>query len=77
VTQPQLRDEGTVLVRRNVRKLYPAIVAVLILLVGLLGATSCVSMPVRKFEDTRSMMDTFITILRLRDGLTSFPVRLL
>ena len=50
------------LIGKNVRKLYFVIVAVLILLVGLLGATSCISMPVRKFEDTRSMMDTFVTI---------------
>ncbi len=37
------------------------IVSVLVLLIATLSATSCAA-PLRKFEDTRSMMDTFVTI---------------
>ena len=38
------------------------IAGVLILLVAALGATSCTSRPLLKFEETRSMMDTFVTV---------------
>ena len=38
------------------------IVGVLILLIVALGVTSCTDQPLRKFEATRSMMDTFVTI---------------
>jgi len=41
---------------------YRIIASVLILLIAALGATSCLSKPLLKFEETRSMMDTFITI---------------
>jgi len=37
------------------------IVSVLVLLIAALGATSCAT-PLRKFEVTRSMMDTFVTV---------------
>jgi len=43
------------------KKPYPIIVSVLVLLIATLGATSCTT-PLRKFEATRSMMDTFVTI---------------
>ncbi|MFC1938741.1 FAD:protein FMN transferase [Chloroflexota bacterium] len=38
------------------------IVSVLVPLIAMLGATSCAAPLLRKFEDTRSMMDTFVTI---------------
>ncbi|MEJ2046695.1 MAG: FAD:protein FMN transferase, partial [Dehalococcoidia bacterium] len=44
------------------RRPYLIIASVLILLIATLGASSCASPILRKFEDTRSMMDTFVTI---------------
>jgi len=41
---------------------YRIIAGVLILLITALGATSCISKPLLKFEETRSMMDTFVTV---------------
>ena len=38
------------------------IVSALVLLIAMLSATSCAAPLLRKFEDTRSMMDTFVTI---------------
>lgn len=44
------------------RKPYWIIAAVLVLLALAFGATSCLGPPLKKFEATRSMMDTFVTI---------------
>jgi thiamine biosynthesis lipoprotein len=44
------------------RKPYLIIVSVLVLLTTILSATSCTTPSLSKFEDTRSMMDTFVTI---------------
>ena len=44
------------------KRLYRIIVSVLILIIVVFGTTSCTSQPLRKFEATRSMMDTFVTI---------------
>jgi thiamine biosynthesis lipoprotein len=44
------------------RKPYLITVSVLILIIATLSATSCTTPLLSKFEDTRSMMDTFVTI---------------
>ena len=44
------------------KKPYRIIADVLILLIASLGTTSCTSKPLKKFEETRSMMDTFVTV---------------
>jgi thiamine biosynthesis lipoprotein len=46
----------------SMRKPYWVIVGVLILLIATLGAPGCIGSSLKKFEATRSMMDTFVTI---------------
>jgi thiamine biosynthesis lipoprotein len=38
------------------------IISILVFLIAALGATSCAAAPPRKFEVTKSMMDTFVTV---------------
>ena len=53
------------------KKSYKVIAGLLILLNVALGATSCTSKPLMKFEETRDMMGTFVTITVYSDEKTA------
>ncbi|MCD6453260.1 MAG: FAD:protein FMN transferase [Dehalococcoidales bacterium] len=44
------------------KKSYRVIAGVLTILIVAFGITGCISQPLQKFEETRSLMDTFVTI---------------
>ena len=48
--------------RRYVKRFCQVIAGVLVLIIIALGVTSCTTTPLRKFEATRSLMDTFVTV---------------
>jgi len=48
--------------RRYVKRFCQVTAGVLVLIIIALGATSCTAPPLRKFEATRSLMDTFVTV---------------
>jgi len=52
------------------KKSYQILACLLILLMVALGATSCITKPLIKFEETRDMMDTFVTITVYSDEKT-------
>jgi thiamine biosynthesis lipoprotein len=53
------------------KKSHQVIAGLLILLTVALGVTSCASQPLMKFEETREMMDTFVTITVYSDEKTA------
>jgi len=53
------------------KKCYKVIACLLILLTVALGATGCIRKPLMKFEETRDMMDTFVTITVYSDEQTA------
>ncbi len=53
------------------KKPYKVIAGLLILLIVFLGTASCTTKPLTKFEDTRDMMDTFVTITVYSDEKTA------
>ena len=53
------------------KKSHQVIAGLLILLTVALGATSCITKPPMKFEETRDMMDTFVTITVYSDEKTA------
>jgi len=53
------------------KKSHQVIAGLLILLTVALGATSCASKPLMKFEETRDMMGTFVTITVYSDEKTA------
>lgn len=53
------------------KKSYKIIACLLILLIVFLGTASCTTKPLTKFEDTRDMMDTFVTITVYSDEETA------
>jgi thiamine biosynthesis lipoprotein len=53
------------------KRSYKITACLLILLIVLLGAASCVPKPLTKFEETRDMMDTFVTITVYSDEKTA------
>ena len=53
------------------KKSHQVIAGLLILLIVFLGTASCTTKPLTKFEDTRDMMDTFVTITVYSDEKTA------
>jgi thiamine biosynthesis lipoprotein len=53
------------------KKSYKIIACLLMLLIVFLGTASCTTKPLMKFEDTRDMMDTFVTITVYSDEKTA------
>jgi thiamine biosynthesis lipoprotein len=53
------------------KRSYKILACLLILLMVALGATSCITKPLMKFEETRDMMDTFVTITVYSDEKTA------
>jgi len=59
------------LVAENMKKSYKVIAGLLILLIVFLGTASCTTKPLTKFEETRDMMDSFVTITVYSDEKTA------
>jgi len=53
------------------KRSYKILACLLILLMVAVGATSCITKPLMKFEETRDMMDTFVTITVYSDEKTA------
>jgi len=56
---------------RNMKKSYKLVAGLLILLIVVLGSVSCEKEPSLRFEETRSLMDTYVKVIVYSDEETA------